>query len=49
MLKAAPGSFRGRPPVPQVLNPLAALTGAIFFDLTERRFKSYEVLKQIRG
>jgi len=38
----------GRPAAggPAGLAPLAALAGALFFDLTEKRFKSYEVLRR---
>jgi DNA repair protein RecO (recombination protein O) len=45
----APAALSGRPASPAALNPLAALAEGIFLEVTERRFKSYEVLKQIRG
>ncbi len=46
MLRQPPVAFVGK--VPSHLTPLGALAEAIFFDLTERRFKSYEVLRAIR-
>jgi len=49
MMGRAPGDLLHRPVVPEALRPLAALAQALFFDLTERRFKSYEVLRQIRS
>ena len=49
MMRRAPADFRGRRVDPAALRPLAALAQALFFDLTERRFKSYEVLRQIRS
>ena len=54
----AVGEMMGRPPADlrdrtpshrRQLRPLAALAQALFFDLTERRFRSYEVLRQIRS
>lgn len=49
MMGRAPGDLRGRPVAPEALRPLEALAQALFFDLTERRFRSYEVLRQIRN
>ncbi len=51
ILKEPPGDLAGRAAAggPDALAPLAALAEALFFDLTERRFKSYEVLRSLRG
>lgn len=49
ILGQAPQALIGRRAEEGALAPLAALAGAIFFDLTERRFKSYEVLRALRG
>jgi hypothetical protein len=49
MMGRPPGELRGRPAAQEALRPLAALAQALFFDLTERRFRSYEVLRQIRS
>jgi len=50
ILKVSPGDLAGRPAEgrPGALGPLAALAEALFFDLTERRFKSYDVLRSLR-
>lgn len=48
ILKRAPEALCGVPADPQALRPLAALAAARFFDLTESRFRSYEVLEQLR-
>lgn len=49
-LRAGPGDLAGRGPSggPGALEPLAELAGALFFDLTEKRFKSYEVWRTLR-
>lgn len=47
ILKSPPGAFVGRPGAPVALRPLAAMTEALFLDLTDRRFKSYSVLSQV--
>jgi DNA repair protein RecO (recombination protein O) len=50
MLRQPPAAFTGRTPAAAgALQPLGALAEAIFFDLTERSFKSYEVLRAVRG
>ncbi len=49
ILKEAPAALIGRPPAPAALAPLAALAQAIFLDLTEKPFRSYEVLRSVRG
>ncbi len=49
MMKQAPGMLAGRPVEAAALAPLAVLTRAVFLDLTDRRFKSYAVLDQLRG
>ena len=49
MIGRPPAELCDRAPAPEALRPLAALAQALFFDLTERRFRSYEVLKQIRS
>jgi hypothetical protein len=49
MMGRAPGDLLGRPVAQEALRPLEALAQALFFDLTERRFKSYGVLRQIRS
>ena len=49
ILGQPPAAFLGRPAEAASLAPLAALAEAIFFDLTERRFRSYEVLRAVRG
>lgn len=48
ILRQPPDAFVGRPADP-ALAPLASLAAAIFFDLTEKRFRSYDVLQAIRG
>jgi hypothetical protein len=37
----------GVAPVPEALRPLAGLAAVLFEDVTERRFKSYDVLDQL--
>jgi len=49
ILARSPTALIGRPADEAALEPLAALAQAIFFDLTERRFKSYQVLRSLRG
>ncbi|MBI1950516.1 MAG: DNA repair protein RecO [Acidobacteria bacterium] len=49
ILKDAPAALIGRSFAPGALGPLQGLAEALFFDLTERRFKSYEVLRALRG
>ena len=49
ILREPPQAFIGRTPDAGELAPLAAMAAAIFFELTERRFKSYEVLRALRG
>ncbi len=49
ILKEAPAALIGRSFAPGALGPLQGLAEALFFDLTERRFKSYEVLRALRG
>jgi DNA repair protein RecO (recombination protein O) len=49
ILKRAPGALVGVKAPPRALAPLAELAEVIFFDLTDRRFKSYEVLRALRG
>ncbi len=49
MLRRAPGDLGGAAETGAALAPIAALAEAIFFDLTERRFKSYEVLRAVRA
>jgi DNA repair protein RecO (recombination protein O) len=49
ILKRAPGALVGLEAPPRALAPLAELAEVIFFDLTDRRFKSYEVLRALRG
>ena len=48
ILKRAPAGLTGRPIDPAALTPLRALSLALFLDLTERRFRSYDVLEQLR-
>lgn len=48
ILKVAPEGLLGRPADPQASRPLAALAAARFVDLTETRFRSYEVLERLR-
>ena len=49
ILKRAPEALIGRPVSRRGLASLAALAEVLFFDLTEKRFKSYEVLRALRG
>jgi DNA repair protein RecO (recombination protein O) len=49
MLRWRPEDLRDAPWTAAALRPLGAVAEAIFFDLTERRFKSYEVLRSLRG
>jgi DNA repair protein RecO (recombination protein O) len=48
MLRKGPGDLLGASWSAAALGPLGAMAEAIFFDLTERRFKSYEVLRALR-
>ncbi len=48
ILKRAPAALIGRPVDLAALAPLRALSTALFFDLTEKRFRSYDVLEQLR-
>ena len=48
MMHKAPADLIGAAPAPAPLASIAALTQAMFFDITERRFRSYEVLEQVR-
>lgn len=49
ILAVAPAALIGRPAGPAALASLAAFAEVVFFDLTDRRFKSYEVLRSLRG
>lgn len=49
VLGVPPSAFLGRAAAEPALRALEALAAAIFFDLTERRFKSYEVLSAVRA
>jgi len=49
ILKRSPEALIGPHADARGLAPLAELTEVIFFDLTEKRFKSYEVLRALRG
>jgi DNA repair protein RecO (recombination protein O) len=48
MFKQPPAALVGRAAAPVALAPLRALSDAIFFDLFDKRFKSYEVWDQLR-
>ncbi|HUD71546.1 MAG TPA: hypothetical protein VMQ62_06250, partial [Dongiaceae bacterium] len=48
IVKRAPAAFVGTPPPRDALRPLAALAAAVFEEVAERRFRSYEVLEQLR-
>lgn len=48
IIRRPPGSFVGVPPPGDALRPLATLAAAIFEETVERRFRSYEVLEQLR-
>ena len=48
ILRLSPEALVGAPADPPALKPLAALAAARFFDLTETRFRSYEVLERLR-
>jgi hypothetical protein len=48
MFKQPPAAFIGRTAEPGALAPLRSLSEAIFFDLFDRRFKSYDVWDQLR-
>jgi DNA repair protein RecO (recombination protein O) len=48
IVRRPPAALIGVPAVPAALAPLAALAQALFHDLVERRFRSYEVLEQVR-
>ncbi len=49
ILKAAPAALIGRKAGLRALAPLQELAEIVFLDLTDRRFKSYEVLRALRG
>src|SRR2546427_6273375 len=49
ILRRAPEALIGREAAAHGLAPLADLAEVVFFDLTDRRFKSYEVLRALRG
>jgi len=49
ILKTAPAALVGRKGARRALAPLQDLAGAVFFELTDRRFKSYDVLRALRG
>ena len=49
ILRRSPEALIGSRGAAQGLAPLANLAEVIFFDLTDRRFKSYEVLRALRG
>jgi len=49
ILRRAPDALIGREADAHGLAPLADLAEVVFFDLTDRRFKSYEVLRALRG
>ncbi len=49
ILREAPAALIGRPVPARGLAPLADFSEVVFFDLTDRRFKSYEVLRVLRG
>jgi DNA repair protein RecO (recombination protein O) len=48
IIRRPPAAFRDIAAVDEALRPLAALAAALFEDVTERRFRSYEVLEQLR-
>jgi DNA repair protein RecO (recombination protein O) len=48
IFKRPPAALIGTPAAPAGLVPLRALSEAIFFDLFDKRFKSYEVWDQLR-
>jgi len=48
ILKAAPAALIGREAVARALAPLQELAEIVFFELTDRRFKSYEILRALR-
>jgi len=47
IMKRPPAAFAGVAPVPEALRPLQNLAAVLFEDVTERRFKSYDVLAQL--
>ena len=49
ILKSAPVDLVGRPAQSGALAPLQDLAEVIFFDLNDRRFRSYEILRALRG
>ena len=49
ILSQPPAALIQAVPTAAGLAPLAALAATLFFDLTERRFKSYDVLRAVRG
>jgi DNA repair protein RecO (recombination protein O) len=48
MMQKAPAGLIGAESAPAARAAIAALTQAMFFDITERRFRSYEVLERMR-
>ncbi len=48
IVKRPPAAFLGVPPPGDALRPLATLAAAVFEEVAERRFRSYEVLEQLR-
>jgi DNA repair protein RecO len=48
IIKQPPAALEGSP-AEAALRPLAELAAALFFDLTERRFRSYEMLARMRA
>jgi DNA repair protein RecO (recombination protein O) len=49
ILKSAPVDLAGRPSQARALAPLQDLAEVIFFDLNDRPFRSYEILRALRG
>ncbi len=49
ILREPPTAFLGREPGGSDLRRLGAFAETLFFELTERRFRSYEVLRALRG
>ncbi len=48
ILKSAPAALIGREAVARALAPLQDLGEIVFFELTDRRFKSYEIVRALR-
>jgi hypothetical protein len=48
MMQKAPADLIGAGSAPAARAAIAALTQAMFFDITERRFRSYDVLEKMR-